>query len=94
MKTDPFELSGNYGDLVQAKLEDLIKTAHPAQIGKVIRKVLENLVITERLARSSGIDIDGKAKRQLMHREYPDIQAETDRAVGEFIGSILSREGG
>lgn len=94
MVSDPFELSGNYGELAQAKLEDLIKTISPAQVASVIRKVLENLVITERVARSKGIDVEDRDKRELMHREYPEIQAEVDRAVGEFIGSILSREGG
>ena len=91
---DPFEYNGNYSDLAQAKLEDVIKSASPPLIAGVIRKVLENLVITERLAQAKGIEIEEKDKRQLLHKEYPDIQAEVDRAVGEFVASIVSREGG
>ena len=94
MSIDPFELSNNYGDHVQVKLEEVIQTASPVLIAGLIRRVLENLVITERLAREQGFDIDDTDKRRLIESEYPDVQAEVDRAVGEFISSVVSREGG
>lgn len=100
MKTndiDPFESfehSGDYGALVHAKLEDVIKNGTPSLTASVIRKVLENLIITELLAESGGVDIGDLAKRSLVQKEHQSIQEELDRAVGEFIGSILSREGG
>ena len=94
MINDPFALSDNYGDLVKGKLEEVLMTAPPAIVAKVIRRVLENLVLTERLAMESGVEVGGKEKQILMQKDYPDIQAEVDRAVGEFIGSIVSREGG
>ena len=100
MKTDeidPFESfkhSGDYGSLVHAKLEDVITNGTPSLTASVIRKVLENLIITEWLAEAGGVDIGDQAKRTLVQKEYQSIQEELDRAVGEFIGSILSREGG
>ncbi|MCX6639944.1 MAG: hypothetical protein NTW14_05610 [bacterium] len=94
MVKDPFALSDNYGDIVKGKLEEVLSTAPSIVLAKVIRRVLENLVLTERLAAQSGVEIGGREKQQLMQKDYPDIQAEVDRAVGEFIGSIVSREGG
>jgi len=94
MSQDPFDISGNYGESAQVTLEQVISNAPPRRTGLVIRKVLENLVLTERVAREKGIEISEHDKRRLMQREYPDVQAEVDRAVGEFIGSIVSVEGG
>ena len=94
MSFDPFQLTDNYGDQVQVKLEEVIQTASPVLTAKVIRKVLENLVIVERVAREKRCEIGDMDRRRLMEREYPDVQAEVDRAVGEFISSIVSCEGG
>lgn len=91
---ESFDHSGDYGSLVQAKLEDIIENGTPSLIASVIRKVLENMIITERLAEAGDVDIGDNAKRCLMEKEHQSIQEELDRAVGEFIGSILSREGG
>lgn len=93
MTIDPFEIGDNYSDQVQVKLTDVIKTASPVLIAKVVRKALESLVLAERVARNKGIEITELDKRALMERDYPDVQAEVDRAVGQFIGSIVSREG-
>ena len=94
MSDDPFAMSGDYGDLVQAKLQDVLQNTPSQKIGQVIRKVIENLVLTERIALDKGIDIGALEKREIMQRDYEDIQSEVDRALGEFIGSILSAEGG
>ena len=94
MSFDSFQLTDNYGDQVQVKLEEVIQTASPVLTAKVIRKVLENLVIVERVVREKRCEIGDMDRRRLMEREYPDVQAEVDRAVGEFISSIVSREGG
>ncbi len=91
---DPFDHSGEYGELVKEKLEDVIKSTSPVLIAKVIRKVLENLVITERLAEAGKIEISDEAKRRIMQKDYREIQAEVDRASAEFVASIVSREGG
>ncbi len=63
-------------------------------VASVIRKVLENLVLTERLAEAGGTDVGDTAKREFLQKEHDSVQDEVNRAVGEFIGSILSREGG
>lgn len=89
----PFDNSGDYSELVKEKLEDVIRTASPILTARVIRKVLENLVITEHLAESCGVEITSEAKRRLIEKDYQEIQAEVDRAAAEFIASIVSREG-
>lgn len=94
MHDDPFEISANYGEYAQARLEQVIATAPARRTGLVIRKLLEDLVLAERIARDHGVEINDREKRQIMHREHDDVQAEVDRAVGEFIGSIVSAEGG
>jgi hypothetical protein len=91
---DPFAISDNYGDLIKGKLEQILTSAPPETIARVIRRVMENLVLTEHLAIQHGIEVSGHEKHKLMQQNYPEIQAEVDRAVGEFIGSIVSREGG
>ncbi len=94
MSIDPFETGDNYGEMVQTKLEHVLSESSPILVGKVIRKVIENLVITERIVQAKGQEITDSDKRAIVEQEYPDIQAEVDRAMGEFIGTILSREGG
>ncbi len=94
MTLDPFEIGDNYGEMVQQKLIHVLKESSPEVVGKIIRRVLEELVITERIAREKGVDIDDHDRRKIVEKEYPDIQEEVDRAMGGFIGSILSREGG
>ncbi len=93
MSIDPFEAGDNYGEMVRTKLEHVLAESSPVLVGKVIRKVIENLVITERIVQAKGLEINDKDKRAIVEQEYPDIQAEVDRALGEFIGTILSREG-
>jgi hypothetical protein len=94
---DPFEsydYKREYQSLVQEKLEHILETVKPSLIASVIRKVLENLVLTERLAEAGGTDVGDTAKRKFLQKEHDSVQDEVNRAVGEFIGSILSREGG
>ncbi|TKJ39041.1 hypothetical protein CEE37_11495 [candidate division LCP-89 bacterium B3_LCP] len=94
---DPFESfadSGDYGKLVKDKLEHVLMEKTPQQLAPVIRKVIENLVITERLAEAAGLSIEDSAKNEILQKEYADIQSEVDRAVGVFVGSLLSCEGG
>ncbi len=94
MTIDPFALSSNFSESVQVQLEQVIAHAPVKRTSLVIRKVLENLVLAERIALEKGIEIDPRDKRLLLQRDFPEIQAEVDRALGEFIGSILSAEGG
>ncbi len=94
MNFDPFDLNANYGAHAQVRLEEVISQASPNRTGLVIRRVLENLVLAERVAREKGFEISEMDKRRIMQKDFPDIQAEVDRAVGEFIGSIVSAEGG
>ena len=94
MLNDPFETGENYKVMVQAKLEQVLSESSPVLVGKIIRKVLENLILTERVARMKDLEISEMDKRAVIEKEYPDIQEEVDRALGEFIGTILSREGG
>ena len=94
---DPFDTYDNNRDyrvLVQEKLEHVLQTGTPSLISSVIRKVLENLILTERLAEAGGTDVGDAAKREYLEREHDSVQDEVNRAMGEFIGSILSREGG
>lgn len=93
MSIDPFEMHDDYSNSVHAKLEDILQHYQPSVVVSVIRKIVENLVITERLVQKKGIHIEEIEKRRLLEREFPDIQAEVDRALGGVIGSILSREG-
>lgn len=93
-KLDPFGTADDYGQMVQVKLEQVIEQAPPQIIAKVIRRVVENLVIAERIAAEKGFDISDQDRRKIVERDYPEIQAEVDRALGGVIGSILSREGG
>ncbi|MBU0518734.1 hypothetical protein KKA00_08245 [bacterium] len=94
MTLDPFEHSDNYRDMIEVKLEQVLQEYPAAVISKVIRKVIENLVITERVAEAKGFQITDQDKRNLIERDYEDIQAEVDRAMGGMLGSIISREGG
>ncbi len=94
MNTDPFELNDDYGMMVQEKLEHVLENYSPQAVARVIRKVVENLVITERIISQRGIQIEESERKRLVEREHPQIQAEVDRALGGLIGSILSREGG
>lgn len=91
---DPFAMNGHYGDLVQSKLEEVISGAPPRRIALVIKSILENLVLTERIAEQRGVHVSDADKGQLLEKELPEIQAEVDRAVGIFIGSVVSAEGG
>jgi hypothetical protein len=91
---DPFETNDNYGQMVQVKLEQVIEQAPPQIIAKIMRRVVENLVIAERIAAKKGFDIVDQDRHKIVERDYPEIQAEVDRALGGVIGSILSREGG
>lgn len=94
MKEDPFEFEGNYGELLQVKLAEVISHAPARRTVLVIRKVLENLVLAERLAAKRGPEISDVDRRLMLQHDYGDVQAEVDRALAEFIGSILSAEGG
>jgi hypothetical protein len=94
MTYDPFEIGENYGEQIQAKLKEVIVNAPPERTALVIRKVLENLVLAEQIARENGLDISDREKRVLLERRYPEIQQEVDRGIGIFIGSVLSAEGG
>ena len=91
---DPFAFEGSYEKFVQDKMAEVITHTPARRTVLVIRKALENLVLAERLAASKGIEISERDKRQLIQRDYVSIQEEVDRAMGEFIGSILSAEGG
>ena len=94
LNLDPFESVDNYGELVQVKLEHVIEQAPAKVIAKVIRRVVENLVIAERIAAEKGAEILDEDRRRILETEYPEIQKEVDRGIGGMIGSILSREGG
>jgi hypothetical protein len=94
MNNDPFEMGDDYGMMVQEKLEHVLENYSPQAVARVIRKVVENLVITERIINRRGIHIEESEIRRLVEKEHPEIQAEVDRALGGLIGSILSREGG
>jgi len=94
MSFDPFEHSDNYRDMIEAKLEHVLKEYPASAISKVIRKVVENLVLVERVAEAKGIQITDEDKRNLIERDYEEIQDEVDRAIGGMLGSIISREGG
>jgi hypothetical protein len=91
---DPFDISADYGAQAQVRLEEVISQASPRRTGLVIRKVLENLVLAERAAHEKGFEITDSDRRRIMQSQYPEVQAEVDRAVGVFIGSIVSAEGG
>ena len=91
---DPFAFEGNYSDILQVKLAEVIAQAPSQRTVLVIRKVLENLVLAERLAVSRGFEITGHDRHEIMQQDHDGIQAEVDRALGIFIGSILSAEGG
>jgi hypothetical protein len=94
MSIDPFASAEDYESVIQVKLEDIIANTPAHRVGLVIRKVLENLVLAERMALENGLDISDRDRQRLMRRDYPEIQAEVDRAIGVFIGSIVSAEGG
>ncbi|RJP79933.1 MAG: hypothetical protein C4524_04420 [Candidatus Zixiibacteriota bacterium] len=94
MSIDPFDFSGNQSDMIQAKLEQVLTHAPARRAGLVVRRVLENLVLAERLAMEQGAEIDDDGRRRLMQQHYPEVQAEVDRAVVKFIGAIVSAEGG
>ncbi len=94
MSFDPFVISENYGEQLQAKLKEVIENAPPQRTALVIRKVLENLVLAERIALENGVEVTDREKRALLERRYPEIQQEVDRGIGIFIGSVLSAEGG
>lgn len=94
MNFDPFEIGENYGERIQAKLQEVIMHAPPERTALVIRKVLENLVLAEQIALENGLEVTDREKRMLLERRYPEIQQEVDRGIGIFIGSVLSVEGG
>ncbi|MFH1863051.1 MAG: hypothetical protein ABH878_09615 [bacterium] len=94
MIDDPFDIGSNYQVLVQTKLEQVLSIAPPQRTALVIRRVVENLILTERIALQQGVEINEAAKKELIQREYNDVQQEVDRALGGFIGSIVSAEGG
>lgn len=94
MSIDSFEIPDSLGETIQVKLEQVITNAPPQRTSLVIRKVMENLVLAERVAQQHGIEIEGRAKRAILQKDYTEVQAEVDRALSEFIGSILSAEGG
>jgi hypothetical protein len=91
---DPFAFEGSYHDLLKIKLTEVLANAPPQRSFLVIRKVLENLILAERIAASRGAEINDRDRYITMQQDYDGIQAEVDRAMGEFIGSILSAEGG
>jgi hypothetical protein len=91
---DPFTFEGNYGDLLQVKLAEVIAMVPSRSIVLVIRKTLENLVLAERLSAARGVEITDLDRYYMLQHDYAGVQAEVDRALGEFIGSILSAEGG
>ncbi len=94
MPSDIFEISDNYGEFIQVKLEEVIQHSPPKRTALVVRKVLENLVLTERMAQEQGAEIHETHKQRMIRKDFPEIQAEVDRAIIKFIGAIVSAEGG
>jgi hypothetical protein len=94
MNFDPFAAPDHYGEYNLIKLAEVIVHAPPQRTVQVIRKMLEHLVLAERLVAARGPDISDSDRRAMMQSDHAAINDEVDRAMGEFIGSILSAEGG
>jgi hypothetical protein len=94
MNFDPFASPDHYGEYNQVKLAEVIVHSPTQRTVQVIRKMLEHLVLAERLVASRGPEITDADRRALMQQDHDSIRDEVDRAMGEFIGSILSAEGG
>jgi hypothetical protein len=94
MNFDPFAAPENYGEYNQVKLAEVIVHAPTQRTVQVIRKILEHLVLAERLAAARGPEITDADRRAMMQQDHDAINDEVDRALGVFIGSILSAEGG
>ena len=75
------------------QLVELIKKYNPNIIAGGIVKVLELLIITEKIAGEHGIEIDDAMIAEFAHQKGEQLDKEVNRALLSFISSIVSQEG-
>lgn len=75
------------------KLIDTISAANPEIVARVVVRALEMQIVMEEFARSEGVTFDPDAIREFHKTHLDEIDVQLERAIGGFVGSIVSQEG-
>lgn len=75
------------------KLVETISNANPETVARVIVKALEIQIVTEDYCRSQGIDFSAEDLSRFQKENFLEIEDQLERAIGGFVGGIVSQEG-
>lgn len=75
------------------KLVETISNANPETVARVIVKALEIQIVTEDYCRSRGVDFSADDLIRFQKENFTEIETHLERAIGGFVGGIVSQEG-
>ncbi len=75
------------------KLVDTLGDANPEVVARVIVKALEIQIVTEEYARKCGVDYSLENLARFQKENFAEIEQHLERAIGGFVGGIVSQEG-